>query len=280
METTNLKENKAFSWDRFVTLMKADYTVNKSNYIKFVIATCGFFIALAILISIIAIIDINSFKNSGFDGLIKSKQSSFGSAYLMISVWIFSIGMTIVGSLTFNNLSSKKRRISSFMIPASRAEKFSLRVLLYVIAGNLTLIVGFLLGLVICQIGFGGAASIFEDINDFFTSNYSGTIITAFILWALLGCSLYALGSALWPKLSWVKTWVVLMVLEWIGAIFMIFISSADISWYTFFQFWDKHINLLKWTGLSTLAILNIACWVFAWFRYRNSQIIQRFMTK
>ncbi len=280
METLAKKDNTSFSWERFKALIKADLAVNKSNYIKLSVGAFGFFIALAILISIIAIIDINSFKESGFESIIKEKQSSFGSAYLMISVWIFSIGLTVLGSLTFNNLSSKIKRISSFMIPASRAEKFILRVMAYLVVGTITLFLGFLIGMAICQIGFGGGSIIFEDIKDFFKSDNSGTIVSAFILWALLGCSLYALGSALWPKLSWIKTWVVLMAVEWIGAIFMIFLSSADISWFTFFQFWDMHISLLKWIGLSLLALLNIACWVFAWIRYRNTQIVQRFMTK
>ncbi len=280
METTPLNENNIFSWERFVTLMKADYVVNKSNYIKIIIAACGFFIALAILISIIAIIDINSFKHSGFDSIIKSKQDSFGSTYLVISIWIFNIGLTILGSLTFNNLSSKRKRISAFMIPASRVEKFSLRFLEYIVVGTITLILGFLIGALICEIGFGGGSPIVEDIREFIDSYHSCTIISAFALWAFLGCSLYALGSSLWPKLSWVKTWVALLILEWIGAIFMIFISAADLSWFTFFQFWDHHITLLKWTGLTSLALINIVCWIFAWLRYRNTQIIQRFMTK
>ncbi len=286
METHAIKENKTFSWDRFSVLMKADLAVNKSNYVKLAIGSLGIFAALAILISIIAIIDINSLKHvaelteRSFEEAIQTKQSTFGSMYLGISIWIFCIGITVLGSLTFSNLSTKRQRISSLMLPASQIEKFILRFLIYFVAGTLMLLIGMLIGLGISQLAYGGGHIALEDAFSYINKGISGTIITFLILSTILGNSIYALGSALWPKLSWIKTWIVMMVLEWIGVIFLTFISAADISWYSFFMFWKDHVSLLKWTGLSALAILNIACWVFAWLRYRNTQIVQRFMTK
>lgn len=286
METIAFKDNKTFSIDRFVTLMKADLAVNKSNYLKLIIGGTGVFVALALLISVIAIIDINSLKQvtasfpDVFQHKLSIKQQSYGAAYSSISVWIFSIGLTVLGSMTFSNLSSKKKRITALMIPASQIEKFALRLLTYLVAGSIALIIGLLVGLCICQIAFGGGWLAFEELDTFFGQEYSGTVITAFILIALLGNSIYALGSSLWPKLSWIKTWVVLMVIEWIGTIALFTLSSADISWHSFFMFWSGHLSFLKWSSLSVLAILNIACWVLAWIRYHNTQIVQRFMTK
>lgn len=286
MDTVSMKDNNAFSMERFNALMKANLAVNKSNYIKLIIGGIGVFAAVALLLSILAIIDINSLKQlsdlSGFsyEDAIRTKQQTYGSIYITFSIWIFCIGLTILGSLTFNNLSSKKQRITSFMIPASRAEKFILSVLIYFVGGSLTLLIGALIGLGISQIAYGGGAVTYDGFFSFIDLDYSGTIITAFILMTLLGNSLYSLGSSLWPKLSWIKTWVVLTVMEWVGSIIMIVLSTADISWRSFFFFWEGHISLLQWTGLSLLAVLNIACWVFAWLRYRNTQIVQRFMTK
>ncbi len=287
METYAIKEPRSFSSNRFTSLMKADLAVNKSNYIKLFIGGSGIFIALALLVSVIALIAINGVKNNFamypelIDGAIKGHQQTYGTAYTAISVWVFSIGLTVLGSLTFSNLSSKKKRISALMIPASKAEKFILNVLVYLIGGTIALLIGFFIGLGVCQIIFGGGEVTYDNVYSFFfNESASGTIITAFILWALLGNSIFALGSSLWPKLSWIKTWVVTMVVQWIGTIAMIILSTADISWYSFFMFWDGHLSLLKWTGISVLAILNIVCWVLAWWRYRNVQIIQRFMTK
>ncbi|MDE5996609.1 MAG: hypothetical protein K2G77_00190, partial [Muribaculaceae bacterium] len=250
------------------------------------IGVIGVFAALALLISISAIIDINSLKQLSslsefsFEDTIRTKQQSYGSMFITISIWIFSIGLTILGSLTFHNLSSKKQRISAFMIPASQAEKFILSVLIYLVGGTLILIIGIFIGLGISQIAYGGGTVVYDGFFSFFDFDYSGTLIAAFILMVLLGNSIYALGSSIWPRLSWIKTWVVLTVIQWIGTIIMIVLSSADISWRSFFMFWDGHISLLQWTGLTLLSLLNIACWVFAWLRYSNTQIVQRFMTK
>lgn len=286
MGTTVITDNKTFSSDRFLSLMKADFAVNKSNYLKLFIGTLGIFAALALLISIIAVLDINSIKHASeltgrlFENDIRSRQLSYGMGYTVASVWIGGILITVFGSLTFSNLSSKKLRITTFMIPASLTEKFILRFLIYFVVGALTLILGFWIGVGIIQLAFSGGSSIVGELYKFIGVELSGTIIAAFILSYFMGNSIYALGSSLWPKLSWIKTWVVIMLIEWLGSLLLIFLSSADISWYSFFTFWGHHISLLKWTGLTTLAVINIACWVFAWVRFRNTQIIQRFMTK
>lgn len=277
---------KAFSSERFTALLKADFTANKSNYIKLAIGAIGVFTAIALLISIFTVIDINSLKHASdltgrvLDVAIQSRQNTGGMTYFSLSLWVLSIGLTVLGSLTFSNLSSKRSRISAFMVPASRIEKFTMRLLTYLVGGTLLLVIGFFIGMLICQIAFGGAGVAMDELSSFFSQDYSCSITVAFILIALLGNSLYALGSSLWPKLSWIKTWVVIMVVQWAGALLLMMVSAAHISWYAFFHFFEINIDLLKWGGLTLLALLNIACWVIAWWRYKNTQIIQRFMTK
>lgn len=278
--------NMTFSKERFYALLKSDLTVSKGNYIKLAIATLGVFAALAFMISINAVMDINSLKES--TGLavrtIEGTIASYGSMYLLISLWISGIGLTVLGSLTFNNFSSKRKRISALMTPASRLEKFTLRLLIYFVCGFILLILGLLLGFGICQIAFGAWVPTFNTISDFFDIEYSGYIITSIILMAFLGNSIYALGSALWPKLSWIKTWVIMMVIQWAGAIFLMILAAIDINWKDFFNFIHYFNSDNAWILFSCfvaiLAILNIACWIFAWWRYKNTQIIQRFMTK
>lgn len=277
---------KAFSSERFTALLKADFTANKSNYIKMAIGAIGVFTAIALLISIFTVIDINSLKHASdltgrvLDVAIQSRQNTGGMTYFSLSLWVLSIGLTVLGSLTFSNLSSKRSRISAFMVPASRIEKFTMRLLTYLVGGTLLLVIGFFIGMLICQIAFGGAGVAMDELSSFFSQDYSCSITVAFILIALLGNSLYALGSSLWPKLSWIKTWVVIMVVQWAGALLLMMVSAAHISWYAFFHFFEINIDLFKWGGLTLLALLNIACWVIAWWRYKNTQIIQRFMTK
>ncbi len=286
METYAIKDNKSFSSNRFSALMKADIAVNKSNYIKLIIGGTGVFIAIALLISILALIAINGVKNNTaltpeiMEGAIKAHQQTYAFSYSAIAAWILSIGLTVLGSITFSNLSSKRKRISTLMIPASKAEKFFLNIIIYLVGGTLTLLIGFYIGVGVCKLIFNGGFGAENFFQYLFGTSATGTVCTFFILWSLFGYSLFALGSSLWPKLSWIKTWVVTMIIQWIGTIALIIISTADITWSAFFMYWEDHLTLLKGTGITVLAILNIVCWVLAWWRYRNVQIIQRFMTK
>ncbi len=284
------ESNKAFSSERFSALVKSDLTVNKGNYIKHAIAVVGVFAALASLISINAVIDINSLKHMDeltgrlLDSAVEARQLSYGSMYLAISMWLLCIGLTVFGSLTFSNFSTKKQRISALMVPASRAEKFYQRLLIYFVGGTLLLIAGFFVGLLICQIAFSGGEAPINSFFNFLDSEFSGCITLGCILLALFGNSLYALGSSLWPKLSWIKTWVVIMVVQWALTAITMILAAANINWEALFMLFstlDKaNVWILIWSGLAILTLLNIVCWGFAWLRYKNTQIIQRFMTK
>lgn len=279
------KLNNKFSSKRFSDLMKAEFAVNKSNYIKLVIGVIGVFAAVALLISISAIIDINSLEHvshltgRSFEEAVKFKQSSHSNAYFGLSIVILSVGLTIIGSLTFSNLASKRQRISALMIPASQIEKFTLRFIIYSIGGVISLLIGFFIGIGIIQIAYGGGALVINNIT-YYIEDFSISGTTAWILLALSGNSLYALGSSLWPKISWIKTWVIISAIEWLGAICLFFIASLHVVWKPFFMYLDDHIIGMIWTCIAALAIMNIACWVFAWVRYSKIQIIQRFMTK
>ena len=284
MENKIKEFSSSFSIERFSMLTKADLLINRGYYIKLIIGVIGIFAAIAFFLSINAGISIHSMPQpiefpEQMDA-IYSKQVSYGSTYVIISLWVVSIGLTILGSLTFSNFSSKRSRIAALMVPASRVEKFTLRLLTYLVAGSILLFIGFLIGAAICQLAFGAWIAIFNEIKNFFNLEISSFIAAYGILIALLGNSIYALGSSIWPKLSWIKTWAVLAVAQWIFSTIMMLLFAQDLSWLNFFRYCEDNIDSIKWIGLTVLAILNIACWILAWLRYKNTQIIQRFMTK
>ena len=288
METIITSNNNCFSWPRFRALMKSDFLINKGTYFKLAATVIGCFIALAILISIFAMNDINSFiklnessmVNLDFEGLIKSRRYSYSCSLLVMCFFIVSIAMTIFGSLTFSSLSSKKQRISTFMLPASLSEKYFLRMLVYFIGGLLTLFIGCLFACIIAQLTFAGSA--FIDILKDWHRIWDGESFYITILGSIaiiLGNAVYTFGSSLWPKLSWIKTWLVVMVIQWIGGIFLIsgLFSGIDFSYIV------KVIDsgeVLFWIIASIFTIIIFLCWILAWRRFRQTQIIQRFMTK
>lgn len=281
-------DNLRFSWPRFQALMRSDFLVNKGTYIKLAATAIGCFIALAILISIIAMNDINSFfklnessfSKSALEGLIQSRRYSYSSILLTLCFWIVSIAMTVFGSLTFSSLSSKKRRITTFMLPASLSEKYFQRMLVYLVGGTLTLLIGCMFAILIAQITFAGSAflEILKDWNHIWDGE-SFYITMLGCVSVILGNAIYTLGSSLWPKLSWIKTWLVVMVIQWIGGIFLITGLFSGIDFAYLVKIFDSG-EVLFWCITSIMAIMIIVCWYFAWRRFHNTQIIQRFMTK
>ncbi|MDE6018623.1 MAG: hypothetical protein K2G85_07400 [Muribaculaceae bacterium] len=283
METANKYSDKSFSMERLAILAKSDFIVNKGNYLKLVLSALGVFVAIAVLISINAISEINEIKKTYLlvtGGMIKARQISYSSMFLAFELWVFFIGLTVFGSLTFSSLSSKKQRIVTLMQPASLTEKFLLRMFVYLICGFIALAIGFFIGCAIIQLSFGGCGVMMEGIRDFFSSvKESGYIVAIFILLALAGNSIYTLGSSLWPKLSWLKTWIVLMAVQWIGAIFLITGVFSNFNFEEFFKFFENP-DIFLWCVIIVLSALNIGCWFITWLQFKNTQIIQRFMKK
>ncbi|MDE6648653.1 MAG: hypothetical protein K2K45_01860 [Muribaculaceae bacterium] len=286
MDNTYKYGDKSFSLERFEMLAKSDFIINKGTYLKLLLTALGVFVALSVLISINAISDINELKkftdltDVNSLGMIKARQISYSSMYFGIGLWMMSIGLTVSGSLTFSSLSSKKQRITAFMEPVSLCEKFSLRMLVYLFGGIVALAIGFFIGYAVIQVSFGGGKVMMEGIHDFLSNvDESGYIVAIFILLGLFGNSLYALGSSLWPRLSWLKTTIVIMAVQWIVAIFLMMGIFSNFNFEDFFNF-DSGEYVFLWIVICILSILNIGCWLLAWLQFRNTQIIQRFMKK
>lgn len=146
------------------------------------------------------------------------------------------------------------------------------------IGGLIVLIVGLMSGLGILQICFHGGSGFTETVSDLFESA-SNTYLTISIALAMfLGWSVYALGSSIWPKLSWLKTWIVLMAFEWLIGIASISLLFSNIHFLVNFPAWLDSVDLLLWIGISLEICLIGVCSFFTWKRFRNMQIVQRFM--
>ncbi|MDE6342548.1 MAG: hypothetical protein K2K93_09535, partial [Muribaculaceae bacterium] len=293
-----LQGSGGFSPERFFRLAKSDFIINKGTYLKLILATTGVFIALAVMISVNAVNYLNemdtltAMTGRDFNTNIDHRLSSYSQLYCSIGLWIVCLGLTISGSLTFSNLSYKRRRISTLMIPSSSCEKFMLRMMIYLLGGIVTLIVGYLVGILIMQLTFGGLDLMKEGLHGIVENIHKlgvkignrhlpGCIAALVIVFLLSYASIYTLGSSLWPRLSWLKTWIVLTVLQWIAAIVLITVvlSGFDIEKFINFDLANK-VTTYIYALIVTFSTLNVICWVLAWLRFKNTQIIQRFMKR
>lgn len=289
METIEYNDNKAFSGRRFMTLLKSDFKVNGNHYMKLAFAAIGCFVAVSVLVCIMAINDINHTSNcisntSHFEGSLEGPldtlRATYGTALMFLCFAITSILLTVFGSLTFSNLANKRERITAFMIPASRSEKFALRALIYFFFGIIIIIVGVMVAALIAQLSFK-AYNDCSQIFRFFREDFAWPLTWIMLLALLFGGALYTLGSSMWPKLSWLKTWILVNVVEWIFGILLMAGVFSDQNWiYQLERYLDKNEYLFYYMIIVSECLLIAACWIGSWFRYRSTQIVQLFMKK
>lgn len=303
MNTTENMMVKGFSGSRFNMLLKSDWLINKGTYIKMIIVALGVFVAISLLVSIDAMDELNkievvktehtitdlssggiesSIENFNQEDLNIDRRKIFMTPLLAIGFWLFCLGMTIFGSLTFSCLSSKRQRINTFMLPASISEKYFLHMLIYLGGGTLLLILGYALSILIAHFTFGGGLAVSEMISNLPKIPYVGYIIAIVSLMVLFGNSIFTLGSSLWPKLSWLKTQIVIMVFQWIVGIILI---SGLLSGFNFDMIIDWLTKRMTpeigfWSAIIILFGLNLTCWIIAWRRFKSTQIVQKFMRK
>lgn len=289
MSEINFTENQTFSFPRFWQLLKSDMRIYKPKYLRIVIAAIGCFLSAAIIISIFAVKAYQELEIDPINASYPDKTEElrlYVGYYYLISLFILSVGMTILGSLTFSSMSSKSGRIATLMMPASMAEKFLLRFFIYFIGGILLLVVGFYIGYLELFITLPIKEALIMEIKvpvaNMPTFMKIIMVMTVFVvLNYLLAYSFYTLGSALWPRTSWLKTWVVQQVLGILS-----FIIGLLGFWHYLPEFIRTYVEgvvdgePLFWVVVGAGLLLVICLWALAWWRFKTTQIVQRFMNR
>jgi hypothetical protein len=103
----------------------------------------------------------------------------------------------------------------------------------------------------------------------FNVSKLSAPMVFKFISATLFTHAFYTLGSSLWPKHSFFKTFLIGMV----SSIIIFLIFSPE--W--FLKYVSSYYENKTLIGVFLL-ILAIALYFLAWWRFSTTQIVQRFM--
>lgn len=209
-------------------------------------------------------------------GLFLCKNLSYSdliASLLMLDVFIFSIFLTIFGSLTFSSMSTKPRRISEMMIPASKSEKFLSLLIVYTLGGIVLGLVSWFLSIVISTGIYGKLTKFFDDLSHFMSvlgAKDMGMVLF-FAGTPLLGQALYTFGSSMWPKRSFVKTFVALFVVEFLMT-FLPFMGILNRLDFGFFG------SCPGWVLVGIYYIVVVGIYWLTWIRFRNTQLVQTFM--
>lgn len=274
-----------YSSARMWMLTKHYFVENRRN----IAITCSVIFGILLLISIL--ITKSSYTPGDIARLSNHRErNAFELIFFAMSSGLI---VQILGSLTFSSMSTKTKRISNLMLPASQSEKFISQCLIYVVGGNLFLIASLLLADTISALIFGMIPAWTQipdlmDITGFLRNIPYGyqslaMLFLGILVMYLLTQAIYVLGSAWWPRKSYLKTFVALFVFQIASTIIVPFglllnffpsiariFSDMDIS--------AKQVVALGWCGIAlAYAALFFIYWL-AWQRYKRLEVVKRFL--
>lgn len=257
-----------FNFNRFGLAARHYFSSYKKQMLGSIVATLGFLTLIAFVIG-------NDHEDQ-YDKCIQSGHSwnSPESIYMdtaeseavafMFSFFLFTI---IAGSLTFSSFKSKKKRITSLMLPMAKSEIFLLRILIYTVLANLMFIVCCIAADAL-RSGLVFGPTIWTAHARIFTDDFLSIALPVILSSAIFGQALYTLGAALWPRNSFIISFgvtfaVLLLFIPYIEKIAYLFENIARIL----------PLNVFHSMSLIIFAMAIGVYWL-AWLRFKRYQIV------
>lgn len=212
--------------------------------------------------------------------------------FILIAFLWFLFGFGCLnGSLTMEKMKSKTSRMSVLMTPATPFEKFLSRWMISTVVFLLVFLIAFELADYTRVMVY---SLIYPDVEEVIRPVSLGDLVGNGKHWVLFRktnelilllsvyCfvqSLFVLGSSVWPKNSFLKTFAAVTI---IGLVYllvgmlvgdMLFNGSNKDYGYIFNSITEKQAFTMATVGFMFFALVN---WTLAYFRFKESEIIQR----
>lgn len=273
-------KNQVFDWSRFTLALRKEIVENWRQLV----------LALVVLYAVLSILMI--LGNWMTDG---SEELELLSLRNYVVMMVFSISTIIMASLSFRGLVTKSSRTELLTSPSSMAEKFCVNILVYIVGFIVAfLIIVHLADLTriavlwlarsdtfnvpgpICYLDFIGGFT--SSLSTAPAMGYPGLFRASMYIGLLATPGLYMLGSVLWPKLSFLKTFAAVYAIE---IVFMI-IGMVIISGFSSFQEFAMRIvgNIEDGTFAIVMFVAalvqSVLYWVLSWVVFRRKDIVSR----
>lgn len=204
-------------------------------------------------------------------------------------IFLFSFFATISGGLMFTSMDTRGKRLVEIEIPASQIEKYLTLLIIYLPCFIIVAFIAFYIGdavRVIILKWFTSAGGDIEMIPPVRLLSFNGTgswnksdIIQAIGVYgtAISGQSLYALGSILFHRYSYLKTLCALFVIETAAVIIvwcsmMIFFPQGN----TEFRFNDIDVPLTALIVASFFLVISVGLQWLAYARFKEAEYVSR----
>lgn len=291
---------------RFAFLFKKELKENRKSLLLRGIIVVAILTAVSLLIGTVAI--------SGYDHILKrtiyssdggliseyggssriwgTPEDDAAQASASFFIIAFPIVLAISASLMFESLSTKRKKIAMLMTPGTMFEKFLVRFLIYIVATTILFGLGcfiadFIRHFIFSIIYINSKVDVIHMINyievldPFYWSNKDIATLSMYISMSIWGASLFALGSSVWPRLSFIKTFGAISAIGFVVIITIILCAVTCDSGgvplivsvaKNLFKHEYQTLNLTS-VGLIIFSIINFT---LAYFRLKETEIIQR----
>ncbi|MBD5206470.1 MAG: hypothetical protein HDS84_08895 [Bacteroidales bacterium] len=191
-------------------------------------------------------------------------------------VYSFFAGLlcAVAASLTFNELSTKEGRISFLMTPGTTLDKYLPRVLTTVVGTTLLAIVGVyvLRGSQILTSGLAYQIWLPWDtgaitVNEEGLAEGIGILVSLY----LFNEALFVLGSAIWPKKSFLKTMCVFIILQMVISLIG-FIAAKNIT--IGYSISPSEVLYIARTVIAFIFIVDAFLFFWAYKRIEHKQVV------
>ncbi|WP_071144797.1 hypothetical protein [Bacteroides ihuae] len=208
---------------------------------------------------------------------------------LIAFVWFGFIFGCLSASFIMEKMKTKTSRLSALMTPATSFEKFFSRWVVFTVVFMLVFLITFLLAdytrVLICMLSFPEIDTIkatelkyvLVDNNSNLSLCNSTRSLFLLISGYLFFQSCFVLGSSIWPKNAFLKTFV--------AGIFLVITYSLVGVGLTMLLLGDSHLSNaaldLSEERIAPIASICLAClalfnWTLAYFRFKEAEIINR----
>lgn len=278
--------NQTFNWSRFTATFRKEILENKRALLFTLVSIYGLLTMLMIIGNLVSTIG---------GGESMAEMTDMKTPQIMV-ISFLSFALTISASLSFKSLTTKKGRTSLFTSPSSTLEKFLVNLLIYVVGmfvayfacaqlADLTRIAAlcafksesFIVpGPINFLTGFNDLVSSKAFMAGDFDTVFAGNKGWVFVISVLASGGLYFMGSVLWPRLSFLKTFAATYAFE-----ACVFIIAAPL-----FYFFGDMEAFGKWmldfigaggfsmTMIIWSIVMAVVCYGLAWFLFKRKDVV------
>lgn len=205
------------------------------------------------------------------------------SSLALIALYLFGAASA---SKFYSAMGSKEKRLSTMLVPASQLEKFLTYFILYIVAFYVVFYISFFIGdrfRVLCAHIFtpNGAYAESLPLRDIFIFLPFKSVLANTIIYSSVIAiqALFALGSILWMKNSFLKSLIAYFVISSVAGVLTL--CSANIFFHNAFTVPRRLIPIhtesgAAWTVGIISAIITILLYWLTYRRSRETEIVSR----